>query len=335
MKGLTNMKIVLFLQITAITLFSGCGSNDVSGPPAGNINYRQEMRDFVTDIGSYAKSINSSFIIVPQNGQELVTDTGEGTGTPQVSYMNALDATGREDMFYGYNNDDEATPVEISQHFVDLCSLCEQYGVEILTTDYCYTHSKMDDSYTLNEQKGFISFAANHRDLNNIPDYPAEPYNLNSNDITQISQAKNFLYLINGENYATRQDFINAVSATNYDVIIMDLYHNEEAFTNSEIQQLKVKQNGGSRLVICYLSIGEAENYRYYWQSSWNTNKPDWLGAENPDWPGNYKVLYWYSEWQAIIFGNDASYLKKILDAGFDGAYLDIVDAFEYFEELQ
>ncbi|NPA44475.1 MAG: hypothetical protein GXO49_02970, partial [Chlorobi bacterium] len=82
-----------------------------------------------------------------------------------------------------------------------------------------------------------------------------------------------------------------------------------------------------------YMSIGEAENYRYYWQEEWNTNKPEWLDKENPDWEGNYKVWYWNKDWQNIIYGNDNSYLKKILDAGFDGVYLDIIDAFEYYEE--
>ena len=71
----------------------------------------------------------------------------------------------------------------------------------------------------------------------------------------------------------------------------------------------------------------------YYWQSSWNANKPSWIDKENPDWAGNFKVNYWQAEWQNIIFGNDNSYLKKILDAGFDGTYLDIIDGFEYFEE--
>jgi cysteinyl-tRNA synthetase len=85
--------------------------------------------------------------------------------------------------------------------------------------------------------------------------------------------------------------------------------------------------------VFCYLSIGEAEDYRYYWQPDWNNNKPDWLGAENPDWAGNYKVKYWHKSWQDIIYGNNHSYLQKILDAGFNGVYLDIIDAFEYFEE--
>ena len=97
---------------------------------------------------------------------------------------------------------------------------------------------------------------------------------------------------------------------------------------------LKIKLNGGSRLIIAYMSIGEAEDYRYYWDSDWNNTPPSWLEEENPNWEGNFKVRYWEAEWKGIIYGNDSSYLKKILDAGFDGVYLDIIDAFEYFEDL-
>ena len=80
------------------------------------------------------------------------------------------------------------------------------------------------------------------------------------------------------------------------------------------------------------MSIGEAEDYRWYWQNSWNKNPPAFMCPENPEWKGNYKVKYWYLSWQEIICGTD-SYLSKILLAGFDGVYLDIIDAFEYFEE--
>lgn len=321
--------ILLYLLIPIM----GCASNDVSGPASGNIDYRLEMRSFITDLGIYARDINSSFIIIPQNGQELITDTGNGDGNPMADYLAVIDATGREDMFYGYNNDDEATPDEEMLHLLDLCLLCEQYGVEVLATDYCSAQSKVDDSYALNEQNGFISFAADERDLNNIPDYPASPYNENNNDIISVSDAQNFLYLINSENYNNKQEFIDAVAQTNYDAVIIDLYYNDDSFTPAEIERLKTKPNGGSRLVFCYMSIGEAEDYRYYWQSGWEVGNPDWLNAENPYWAGNYKVNYWDSEWQSIIFGNQESYLKKILDVGFDGVYLDIVDAFEYFEE--
>jgi len=60
---------------------------------------------------------------------------------------------------------------------------------------------------------------------------------------------------------------------------------------------------------------------------------PAWLLSENPNWPGNHKVYCWDPEWQTIIYGNRDSYLVKILAAGFDGVYLDLIDAFEYFEQ--
>jgi cysteinyl-tRNA synthetase len=207
--------------------------------------------------------------------------------------------------------------------------------VEVLTIDYCNSHDKMDDSYTQNDLKGYISFAAPERNLNVIPDYPPQPFHANSNDIATLAAVKNFLYLINPENFATKQDFIDAVSATNYDLIVMDCFFNDSEYTVPEIAQLKTKQNGGKRLVVSYMSIGEAEDYRYYWQDGWSAHPPEWLEKENPDWEGNYKVKYWHEEWQEIICGTNSSYLKRILDAGFDGVYLDIIDAFEYFEEQE
>jgi cysteinyl-tRNA synthetase len=193
----------------------------------------------------------------------------------------------------------------------------------------------MDNSYSVNNAAGYISFAADHRELDNIPNYPSPIYNENANAVTTLAQAQNFLYLINPDNFATKTAFIGAVTATNYDLLVMDLFfHDGNEFTASEVAQLRQKANGGSRLVICYMSIGEAEDYRYYWQHSWNSNKPSWLRDVNPDWAGNYKVAYWDGSWQQIIYGNNSSYLKKILDADFDGVYLDIIDAYEYFESL-
>jgi cysteinyl-tRNA synthetase, unknown class len=314
-----------------LILFTSCGKNETSVPD--NVNFREEMRNFVMEISTYARNIDPDFLVIPQNGQELITDNGESDGILQTGYLHAFDATGREELFYGYDNgDDKPTPEEDKQHWLALCLLCEQNDIEVLTTDYCFTHSKMDDSYQLNEENGFISFAADHRGLNDIPDYPVSTYNENSNDVTSIDKARNFLYLIDDENFATKEDFIDAVSATNYDAVIIDLFHDGDPYVKSEIDQLRTKQNGGKRLVICYLSIGEAENYRYYWHSAWKAGNPYWLGKENPDWEGNFLVWYWAPEWQNIISGNDDSYVKKVLDAGFDGIYLDMIDAFENFE---
>lgn len=326
-----NRRNHYLFPIILLLLATGCKKLDPDEQI--NIDYRQEMRDFVINMSVYAKTINSDFLIIPQNGQELITDSGEGSGSPETDYLRAFDATGRESMFFGYDRDNKETPSEDRKHMLELCLLCEQFNVEVLTTDCCSTQSKMDNSYQINEDNGFISFAADERELNNIPNYPVGPYNENSNDIEHISQAKNFLYLINSEEYGSKQDFINSLTETNYDLLIMDLYHNEASYTSAEIEALQSKQNGGNRLVVCYMSIGEAEDYRYYWQENWDNEKPSWMEPENPNWKGNYKVKYWEPEWQNIVFGNESSYLKKILDLGFDGVYLDIIDGFEYFEE--
>ncbi|MGC3991392.1 MAG: endo alpha-1,4 polygalactosaminidase [Chthoniobacteraceae bacterium] len=110
-------------------------------------------------------------------------------------------------------------------------------------------------------------------------------------------------------------------------------------FTSSQIAAVKAS----GKVALAYMSIGEAESYRFYWDNTWTTksgkltaNAPAWLAKQDPDWHGNFKVRYWMPEWQQIIFGNDTdtaakSYVDRIIDAGFDGVYLDIIDAFEYF----
>lgn len=121
-----------------------------------------------------------------------------------------------------------------------------------------------------------------------------------------------------------------------FDMVIVDYSRDGsggKAFSAAEVARMQRKPDGSRRLVVAYLSIGEAEDYRYYWKPSWRLRPPVWLDRENPNWKGNYKVHYWDPEWQRIIFGSSESYLDKILAAGFDGVMLDIVDAFEYYRD--
>jgi cysteinyl-tRNA synthetase len=82
------------------------------------------------------------------------------------------------------------------------------------------------------------------------------------------------------------------------------------------------------KLVIAYIDIGQAENFRTYWQPGWAIGDPEWIVAGDPDgWEGNFPVAYWYDEYREIWLGEDG-YLQAILDAGFDGVYLDWVEAY-------
>lgn len=312
---------VLFLFLIA------CSDKETKKCDVPDLDFRQEMREFVLEISVYAKNIDPDFLIVPQNGQEILTANSDPDGPLATDYIDAIDAVGREDLFYGYTEDDKATPAADRDFLISLCDVAKDNGKLVMVTDYCSTHSKMDDSYDQNDAKGYVSFAADHRELNNIPAYPAAIHNVNDNDITSASDVKNFLYLINPE-FSTKQQFIEAVQATNYDLVLVDLYFNEEELTATDIESLKTKANGGSRLVICYMSVGEAEDYRYYW----NGLDKNLICRENPNWKGNFAVKYWEADWKSVIYGNEQSYLKKILDAGFNGVYLDIIEAYETFE---
>lgn len=96
------------------------------------------------------------------------------------------------------------------------------------------------------------------------------------------------------------------------------------AADRSDVEGLQRKPDGSRRLVFAYLSVGAAEEYRPYWQAAWRSAPPPWLGPANPDWPLSYSVRYWHSEWRQLV----SESLMRIVDAGFDGVFMDRVDGF-------
>jgi len=317
----------IFLFIVIVLMFCSCKKDDLS-----HIDFRQEMRNFVQEISQYSKNKIPNFFIIPQNGCEILSIDAD-TFILASEYISAIDGIGQESLFYGYDNDDQKTPLDVSNYLLKYFDFATENNLTILVTDYCTTTDFVDDSYYTNHNLGFISFAAPDRNLRVVPSYPLEPNNVSQSNITELNQVRNFLYLINPENFNSKSDFLNTLNATNYDIILIDLFFNDnQEYSKEEIELLKTKANGAKRLVICYMSIGEAEDYRFYWNLDWNKKSPIWLEQENPDWKGNYKVRYWETEWKNIIMGSESSYLDKIIDLEFDGVYLDIIDGFDFFE---
>ncbi|PLX00794.1 MAG: hypothetical protein C0593_00115 [Marinilabiliales bacterium] len=317
-----------FYLFLIFMLFVSCEEEVVE-----TVDFRQEMRDFVINISTYAKNYDPGFLIIPQNGNELFTISGDTSGNISEEYLQSIDGVGREDLFYGYSEDNIPTPDLQNQIMRGFLNMAKERNKVILVTDYCNTIQRVNTSYENNAANGYISFAADERELNTIPDYPEEPYNVNEDQITSLSQASNFLYLLNMENYETKEEYIEAIEGTNYDLLITDLFfHDGTSFTQEEVARLRNKENGGTRILLCYLSIGEAEDYRYYWHPDWNSSRPEWMSQENPFWEGNYHIQYWNESWKDIIYGDEHSYIARIIEAGFDGAYLDCIDGFEFFE---
>jgi cysteinyl-tRNA synthetase len=102
------------------------------------------------------------------------------------------------------------------------------------------------------------------------------------------------------------------------------------------------------KLIVAYIDIGEAEDWRWYWTWSqeWEPGDPrpvdwpDFILTHDPDgWEGNYPVAYWNLHWKdIIIYGNNQnsspygdynSVIDETIRDGFDGIYLDWVEGFE------
>jgi cysteinyl-tRNA synthetase len=124
---------------------------------------------------------------------------------------------------------------------------------------------------------------------------------------------------------------VEGLARVQADMLVIDTERAPEAggvFTRAEIDRLRRREGARDRLIIAYLSIGEAETYRSYWLPGWHEARPSWMLEENCRWPSNYLVRFWEDDWKDIIFRGPGSYLDRILDAGFDGVYLDRVDVY-------
>ena len=141
-----------------------------------------------------------------------------------------------------------------------------------------------------------------------------------------------------GPHWLEVQDFVyqlqrarpERIGETAFDLVVVSI--SAAGNSNEVIPSLK-NSSGGEKIVLCYMSIGQAENYRWYWQADWPQNPPVWLDKADSTWAGDYWVKYWYPQWQQIIYGSPESYLDRIIALGFDGVYLDRVDAYQYYQE--
>jgi cysteinyl-tRNA synthetase len=149
------------------------------------------------------------------------------------------------------------------------------------------------------------------------------------------STPDSFAYILQADSFAkTKPAVVAKLKESGRDWIVLDAtFAGDTPWEQADLDAIRSGKAG--RKVVAYLSIGEAEDYRSYWQSEWVSNgkrtaaAPVWLRIENPEWKGNYQVKYWSADWQKLV-------LPAIDDAmarGFDGVYLDIVDGFQTYEQ--
>ena len=149
------------------------------------------------------------------------------------------------------------------------------------------------------------------------------------------SPPASFAYILQADAFAkTKSAAVGRLTTCGRDWIVLDAaFSSDTSWERADLDTIRSGYVG--RKVIAYISIGEAEDYRPYWRTEWiskgklTATAPAWLGAENPEWKGNYRVKYWQAAWQKLILVS----IDEAITHGFDGVYLDIVDGFETFEQ--
>jgi cysteinyl-tRNA synthetase len=135
---------------------------------------------------------------------------------------------------------------------------------------------------------------------------------------------------------------VDALVNSRYDLLVLEPTRTEQGSadfdTRGMVSRLRASPSsrpGAGKLVIAYIDIAEAEDWRDYWQPDWvaptpsRAGTPDFLVRPDPDgWAGDYPVAYWDQRWKNIIIFAGDSMLQQVLDDGFDGIYMDWVEAY-------
>ncbi len=143
----------------------------------------------------------------------------------------------------------------------------------------------------------------------------------------QLVEVRHRLYLIDVN---LDEDTVDLIAESDHDMVVLDFIPSERENTGYPMAQVvaRLQQAAHPKLGLAYIDIGEAEEYRTYWQDGWLPGDPDWVVGTNPDgWEGNFPVAFWHDEWREIWLA-EGGHIEAIVAAGFDGVYLDWVEAY-------
>lgn len=283
------------------------------------LDYREEMRKLVLEVRD--RKLEKQ-VIVTQNATNLFFEKGEIIET----FFNGVDGIAQESLIYGVGGKNMETPSDEKKELLDNLIPLRERGKPVFSVNYGEGDERKKEVKKNMEKYSFVGELVPEPEAN-IIFLPIEKSEVK--DVNNLSEVKNFLYLLNPEKFKNLGEYFKALEKTDFDLLIIEPHLNGKILDKSQIKKLKTRKNGTKRLVIGYLSLGEGEDYRKYWEKNWEKEKPHWIMEKNPDWAGSYRVKYWDPEWKKIV----KEYQESLKEIGLDGYYLDTLDTYYYFEK--
>lgn len=312
-------------------------------------NHRQMMRDIIAELASYAKKAKPNFVVLVRNAPELLirerrewvleslrspeaADAGKllPEGALVRAFMRTIDGLVIDGAYVGLESYGKPTDPDLSAPLLAAAAAFKREGRPVLALDYANAKDQIADIRDKTKKAGFLSYVASggSKILEHMP--KGAPVQENTDAITNLNKARNWVDLQHPGTYTTHADWINAVRDNNYDVIATDVFwRNNDAMTIQEAKTLQQKTAGTRRLVLADMSIGKAFDTRFYWKSNWDLGNPGFLVERDEQDPSAMLVEYWNDDWKKIL----GQYIQGIMAYGLDGVILSDVDTYGYFEE--
>lgn len=309
--------------------------------PGTDEELRQEMIDFVISISDYAKQQNPDFAIIPQNAVGLLSNVeGEADTGPNTAYIDAIDGLGVEDLWYDDNRAANWTPYDL-----ELIGLAQDEGKFVLATSYPTQDAKQEAFIQNAIDAGLIPYvgdrdldSGNADPINNTIEDRMEGGDFNApwENVPNDPDVPDVRPDLQVEEFAVQYSNLDAdeIAGSAYDLLIVEGKPGDAAtaeLTDAEVAEL----SAAGKTMIGYVSVGQTDDARPYWDSSWTDDgtdtgsptgsAPSWLGDQAESWPATL-VEFWDPEWQDIV-------IDQVIDLatrGYDGIFLD--NMLSYYE---
>lgn len=322
---------------------------DIETPPRYIPNFRQKIRSNIDMIADYAHDQNPDFQIVLHEGEDLlkknlweyhlsgynkVRNHSDPNDDPSFLYRTADDdTTGSlqpEDLPKFRRKINAIALNNVFCHGRKISSDLKQSDLRLIAIDQCPSSIMYEEALqeAFGENILFYGFINPDLAFNNID--RRHIISENAKNIFNLTDAKNILFLTDDSQYKKSYELIRNLQNSNFDVIVMPaLFHGTEPFAPEDINSLKFKKNGTTRLVLAEMNLTEADPKMYYWKKSWKLHNPSWLVRPSFVNKDSYITQYWHPDWRKIL----STHLQGIIQTGFSGVFLTGLHNHHYFEQ--
>ena len=108
-----------------------------------------DMRTFVRRIAEVGRAKKAGFLVLPQNGEELLTDP---------AYVSIIDGIGKEDLLYGEFKEKQANPEHVIARRSALLAKATAAGKTVLAVEYIDDADKITAARERLQKLGFVPY---------------------------------------------------------------------------------------------------------------------------------------------------------------------------------